>query len=256
MRELEGWLDSMLEAMRRSGVPVASALRPGLEPEQFAAVAAVLPFVLPAQVVALHRWRDGTDWRAVGNGNPEMAPYGAYLSLEEAVAVYEEEWGRAQRVAPLAPETAWDPRWLPLFERGNGDMVVVSCGAGSDHGAVIETRREEPDASIALHVDIREMVAFLTRAYASGAIAAVDVDGVRQVVGDRRALAAIRRGLRPPTEGQLREWVDGLGRSRRGFFLLCEFLPPEIVGDLRRIAVGGTPAARAEARVVLQALGG
>jgi len=254
-QELEESLDALLEAMTRAGVPAAPALRPGLAPAELAAATAALPFPLPEQIVALHRWRDGTDWGAISNANPEIAPYGAYLSLAEAAAAYAEERGRARTVEPAEPDRVWDPRWLPLFERGNGDMVVVACGPGPDEGAVIETRREEPDATIVLHLDVAEMVAFLTRAHATGAITAAEVDGFRQVGADPRALAAIRRELRPPAPGQLREWVDGLGRSRQAFLQLRQVLPSEIVPDLRLIVREGLPAARADAALLLEALG-
>ena len=252
---LEESLDALLDAMTRAGVPVAPALRPGLAPADQAVITAALPFALPEQLVALHRWRDGTDWGAIGHANPEVAPYGAYLSLAEAAAAYAEERGRARAVDPPGADAVWDPRWFPLFERGSGDMVVVACGPGPDEGAVIETRREEPDGTVVLHPDIAEMVAFLTRAHATGAITTAEVDGFRQVVDDPRALAAIRRELRPPDPDQLRQWVDGLGRSRQAFLHLRQLLPPEIVPDLRLLAREGSPAARSDAAMLLEAIG-
>jgi cell wall assembly regulator SMI1 len=260
--EIQPLLDELLVTLTRAEVPVVPALRPGLSPEAIATAAATLPWPLPPSLAALHAWRDGTDWTASSNATRAIEPFGDLLSLDEAIEQRTRELQMATMVAggnPDEAEQVWSSRWLPLFDQGNGDMVVVVCGPGAGEGSVRSMLRESRDESIELHADIAEMVEFLIRAYRSGAARVrADETGFRVIDTDEAAFAAIRRELRPVPEEQWKRWVGALGSDDwgEGMAQLRYMRPPEAVPALiETLLRGSSDTGRGQAATTLAYFG-
>lgn len=137
--------------------------------------------------------------------------------------------------------------------------VVVVCGPGPGEGSVRSLIRESLDESIELHADITEMVAFLIRAYQTGAARVrTDDTGFRVIDTDHAALAAILRELRPVPPEQWGRWVAALGTEEWGeaMAMLRYLRPPDAVPALiDALFLGAHDTVRRQAATMLGDIG-
>lgn len=108
--------------MFAASITPVQSLQPGLTSTEIAAKVADLPFQLPAEVVELYQWRNGSSYEPCCC---ELLPCYCFLSLDEAIKKYkltidivssiEENW-----------QEYFNPDWLPLFALDGNFYVVAS----------------------------------------------------------------------------------------------------------------------------------
>jgi hypothetical protein len=121
-RDLLGELDDRLSRL----IPLDDWTNPGLSEDEARDLVAPLGWRLPDEALAWWGWRNGAN---EAGREKVLPPWRNFVSLREAVAVYEQAQRIARDVAPSHPHedpfTLWRPEWFPLDDTPG--KVVVDC---------------------------------------------------------------------------------------------------------------------------------
>jgi cell wall assembly regulator SMI1 len=118
-----------LEKLRSCGAPMGEwAVRPGLSDTEIDRRLATIGLALPDEARVLWHWHDGIpeDSRA----NPLGGFKGRFLSLGEAVEVYQGFRETVLKIVEGDPDIRYRPSWLPLL--GPQHPLVIDCAVARD----------------------------------------------------------------------------------------------------------------------------
>jgi cell wall assembly regulator SMI1 len=112
--------------LRSQGLPVDEWAKPGLAAGKIEEMLAPLGLRLPTEGLTWWQWHDGANRQ----GQERLfGPWKAYLSLDEAIAVYQESRSVAEVTAGAWPQNdpdfLWHPTWLPI--KGPQLPIVIDC---------------------------------------------------------------------------------------------------------------------------------
>lgn len=179
--------------------PVARLIQPGLPRAAIGKRAAVLPFPLRPDLVALYGFKNGTAAK-LGASIDDLwfFPGFIWLSLEAAI----EEYRGRQR------SRRWRRSWFPVFADGAGGYLVVSCDPADGPG-VVGFETGEPESEVE-YVSLAAMFETLATCFAEGAFF-VDSKKGFEIDDDKHRRVAIR--LNPSLDFWTQE--EGAAAERR-----------------------------------------
>ncbi|XSG75694.1 SMI1/KNR4 family protein [Herpetosiphon llansteffanensis] len=149
-----------------------TALQPGYSPEQ---IASVIPFNLPAEILELYAWHNGTN-----NEYKKLFYYHHFLSIEDAYQIYQDLMQTNREIEI----EAYEPFLFPLFDFEGEYYMVQMDATRDDYGSIWFIFH----GSGQVYDSLTTMLAAIEECYALGAYFIQDAE----YVPDKPKVAAIK----------------------------------------------------------------
>jgi hypothetical protein len=135
-------LEELASRWRGQGMPIASALRPGLSDDEMDELTRPIGITLPCEARTWWRWHDGAFGPDEERGNTDLGPGRGFLPLADAVRSTVTLRDIMRDVdGELDPD--WRHSWLRLT---GGETTVIDCGVAFDEPVPARHYRfEEPE---------------------------------------------------------------------------------------------------------------
>ncbi len=139
-------LESIANYMAQVDPELLTALQLGYSPEQ---IASVIPFTLPAEILELYAWHNGTN-----NEYKKLFYYHHFLAIEAAYQIYQE-----------FTSEAYEPFLFPLFDFMGEYYMVQMDATRDDYGSIWFVFQ----GSGQVYDSLTTMLAAIEECYATGA---------------------------------------------------------------------------------------
>lgn len=130
MSSLTTALDKIFTCLQTQAPTMAAALQPGLTAPELAAQLQSYPFLLPAEVLELYQWRNGSELTTPC----EILPMHRFLPLAEAIELYQFMITALQDDDPK-DEFAGD--WLPIFGEDANFYLAIGNQEGRSQAPIV-----------------------------------------------------------------------------------------------------------------------
>ena len=107
------------------GIQTPLALCPGISKKNVASATSGLPFAIPAALVELYIWRNGT--QSAAKPLVDFFPGYAFEPIHDSIQIYSQ----------LVEFPDWQYDWMPIFRSGGADFYCAKCGPTALHDTPI-----------------------------------------------------------------------------------------------------------------------